>query len=422
MLKVAEKHVSESYHDWHANSCTRYPTQKDEEKTYGFELPSDLASKHLQTCCRDQQSFFSLASGSQQSGAAGCEPSNRIIGLSQRFRNSISNRRAICSRSSANLTPDSEIRRSPPTVVRVPSRRYQRRSGVQQQYSSEGMVSHVSPLKIPHVKRRRVMLTYLFHTHLLTYSHSSGNKKQENSLKVQQDFPQVITDGLALHPQMHNRSSVMGLDTKSLIWDKSEHRYCVFSFSVHLLNQMFFLHRSPFEVPSPYSVYTEARSRRRSSSRSRAGHSDNESQGSRSSRRSRHSHHSSSSHRSNCRHHNNSENESEAATSTHSRRRRRHRKSRHRSHRTDSSEQLVDSHQQWIQIQQMKQSNISSVSRPQEARIIPNESLKVRNIGLGLHQEPGIRKTGIMTQEIRKMIEETKQDAGGSDLQFTQLS
>lgn len=145
MLKVAEKHVSESYHERHANLCTRYPTQKDEEKTYGFELPSESASKHLQTCCRDQQSFFSLASGGQQSGATGCEPSNRIIGLSQRFRNSISNRRAICSRSSANLTPDSEIRRSPPTVVRVPSRRYQRRLGVQQQYSSEGMISCLSP-------------------------------------------------------------------------------------------------------------------------------------------------------------------------------------------------------------------------------------------------------------------------------------
>lgn len=72
----------------------------------------------------------------------------------------------------------------------------------------------------------------------------------------------------------------------------------------------------------------------------------------------------------------------------------------------------------------MKQSNISSVSRPQEARIIPNESVNVRNTALGLHQEPGIRKSGIiMTQEIRKMIEETsKQDAGGADLQFTQLS
>ena len=83
------------------------------------------------------------------------------------------------------------------------------------------------------------MLTYLFYTHLLPRP-MLGNKKQENSLKVQQDFAQVITDGLALHPQMHNRSSVMGLDTKSLIWDKSEHRYCVFLFPVHLLNEMFF--------------------------------------------------------------------------------------------------------------------------------------------------------------------------------------
>ena len=188
-------------------------------------------------------------------------------------------------------------------------------------------------------------------------------------------------------------------------------------------------------IGSPYAVYTEGRSRRRSSSKSRAGHSDNESQGSRSSRRSRHSHHSTSSRRSHCRHHSN-ENESEAA-STHSRRR--HRR-RHRCSRGESTEQLVDSQQQWLEIQRVRQVSQENMSRAQSANIILSESRNhsqkkdsatrvsefSRNQENRLRSNPkpnsevGAKKSNFIPPEVRRFIETSMTDPG-TDLQFTQV-
>lgn len=180
-------------------------------------------------------------------------------------------------------------------------------------------------------------------------------------------------------------------------------------------------------MPSPYSVYTEGRSRHRSGSKSRAGYSDNESQGSRGSRRSRHSHHSSSSRRSRCRNHD--ENQSEAA-STHSRRR--HRR-RHRCSRGESTEQLVDSQDQWREIQRIRQSNLcsdqmvnvalrdSSENRNHETHIpVPPESRASKH---GPKSSTNLRtkRSQFIPPEVRKFIESSQSDPA-SDLQFTQVT
>ena len=87
---------------------------QNEEKTYGFELSNKIACKQMWKCCKEHQNFFRLTQSSvQMSSKSG--PKNR-------FRNNDSSLKAL------HLN-DQYIERPPPTVVRVPSRRYQRRIG-----------------------------------------------------------------------------------------------------------------------------------------------------------------------------------------------------------------------------------------------------------------------------------------------------
>lgn len=93
--------------------------QQSESNTYGFELPSKQACKHLYSCCREHQAFFKLTQG-------GDENLGPLAGFTSRFRfngdnNSV--RKSITLRSNNTLHD-----RPPSAVVRVPSRRYQRRS------------------------------------------------------------------------------------------------------------------------------------------------------------------------------------------------------------------------------------------------------------------------------------------------------
>lgn len=86
---------------------------QNEEHTYGFELSNKSACKQMWKCCIEHQNFFKLTQNTN------LQISNKVT-HSQRFRSS------SLSNASAN---DNFRERPPPTVVRVPSRRYQRRMG-----------------------------------------------------------------------------------------------------------------------------------------------------------------------------------------------------------------------------------------------------------------------------------------------------
>ncbi len=72
-----------------------------------------MACKQIWKCCTEHQNFFRLTQNTLHL--------NSKPGFTQRFRNSGS-----LNKSNVN---DNYIERPPPTVVRVPSRRYQRRMG-----------------------------------------------------------------------------------------------------------------------------------------------------------------------------------------------------------------------------------------------------------------------------------------------------
>lgn len=204
MLKVAEKNVSIPFTSLLLIfMLVSLIVCQDEEKTYGFELPSEAASKHLENCCRDQQTFFSLALG-KDSCTPGRDAGSRIIGLSQRFRNSLSGgRRAIASRE--QRSPDPNCSQKP--VVRIPSRRYQRRFGQQAEaYSETGSRSKSLPAA---------------HPALDALPHSSLCNK-ENYTHVPTDFPQIISEDIS--SATHSRSSVMaiGMERKSAGWANAD--------------------------------------------------------------------------------------------------------------------------------------------------------------------------------------------------------
>lgn len=276
----------------------------------GFELPSETACKHLENCFSDQQTFFSIAGkdarksssllpSSHRSLNNLSSPGDRILNLSQRFRGSFSTRKSCQPHQRQDDSLQRDIDRTGPTVVRVPSRRYQRR------YCPDS--------------NQDVKETVAFDADLTS------------SLKLVDQKLQYIAN-------VTSSSEA----SKGLAWEKPD--------QTGLLTG-----RSPYHEETP---------RRRSSNRSRQ--SDNESSVSRSSR---HSHHSCRSHRSQCHHRhrhrsysrdNYSGNESETG-STSSSHRRRHRR-RHRRPKSESVDQLVDSHPQWIQIQKHQQLN--SLNQP----------------------------------------------------------
>lgn len=103
-------------------------TKQSEEKTYGFRLPSKEASKHLWQCCVEHQAFFKLSQDKESLSKGG----SKLGGFTQRFRYSSRGsftRRANGQVGSGQVNLGLSHDRSPPTVVRVPSRRYQRRLG-----------------------------------------------------------------------------------------------------------------------------------------------------------------------------------------------------------------------------------------------------------------------------------------------------
>lgn len=87
---------------------------KNCESTYGFELPNKQACKHLLKCCIDHQEFFKFTQSSQ---------TNNKLGFVRR-----SNQKKSFDKDNYFQNDIIEAR-STPSVIRVPSRRYQRRLG-----------------------------------------------------------------------------------------------------------------------------------------------------------------------------------------------------------------------------------------------------------------------------------------------------
>ncbi|KAL5282785.1 EPB41L4A family protein [Megaselia abdita] len=91
--------------------------KNNELSTYGFETPRKSACKHLWRCCVEHHTFFRLVSSGLQEQTS----PNDLISFSSRFRYS--------KRSSKEdiLKSSNSIKRSPPIFVRVPSKRQPRR-------------------------------------------------------------------------------------------------------------------------------------------------------------------------------------------------------------------------------------------------------------------------------------------------------
>ncbi|GIY76746.1 band 4.1-like protein 4 [Caerostris darwini] len=95
----------------------RAKDKNNEQNTYGFELPSKKACKHLWKCCVDHRTFFKLTQIREVPGQSG-----KIVGIENKFYGS------RLDKNSQSLNMKSRLR-TPPTFVRVPSRRFHKRIG-----------------------------------------------------------------------------------------------------------------------------------------------------------------------------------------------------------------------------------------------------------------------------------------------------
>ncbi|KAF8763316.1 band 4.1-like protein 4 isoform X1 [Argiope bruennichi] len=95
----------------------RAKDKSNEQNTYGFELPSKRACKHLWKCCVEHRAFFKLTQIREVPGQCG-----KIVGLENKFYGS------RLDKNSQSLNMKARLR-TPPTFVRVPSRRFHKRIG-----------------------------------------------------------------------------------------------------------------------------------------------------------------------------------------------------------------------------------------------------------------------------------------------------
>lgn len=95
----------------------RVRDKNNDENTFGFELPNKHSCKHLWKCSVEHHSFFRLTQVREIPGQA-----SKVFGLGSRFRYSGRTERQV-------QVEVQQGRRPPPTVTRVPIRRYQHRLG-----------------------------------------------------------------------------------------------------------------------------------------------------------------------------------------------------------------------------------------------------------------------------------------------------
>lgn len=289
----------------------RVRDKNNEDSTYGFELPSKQACKHLWKCCVEHHAFFRLTQVNSQNPG-------KVFTLNSRFRYSGRTERQI-----QEELEQSSCNRSPPQVTRVPSRRYQRRLG-----QPDGIDSSVKDMENKENERFE------------TRSNISGLR-----------FVQVPASNMSRAssvPVIRQRSGSPQSD-RSAPWEYPKNGRGLFSSSTnpsprsvrsagykpHVSHNNRYSNRRSSSVDSEDS----GGSRRRRHHRSRQG-SDNDSELSRSSK---HSHSRSRRHRSGSGRHREDSGDRDSHNGRH----------RHRSRRQKSSSnyELVDSESQWKEVQ-----------------------------------------------------------------------
>ncbi|RWS28137.1 band 4.1-like protein 2, partial [Leptotrombidium deliense] len=289
--------------------------KNNEENTYGFELPNKQACKHLWKCCSEYQAFFRLTQHKEGTQNLG----KKVGGFAQRFR--YSGRQSSFNKTSNHYTPDFRDRH-PPSVVRVPSRRYQKRLGQpdgadattnnkEEAYKENGYIEVRSSIVIPPGRHITQPVIY-------------RSTSVPNALTT--DSPKSI---------------------KSVPWENPKQKG-LFSSSPHSMRSAITSANLRCAVDGQRVTHR----RDSSSSRYRSGRtSDNESEVSKcskSSHHSRHSHKSSGSHHHRCRHRRQTDESGTESDSSRKRHRRRHKCA------SNGHTKLIDSEQQWKEIQRIR--------------------------------------------------------------------
>lgn len=309
-----------------------------DDSTYGFELATKQACKHLWRCCVDHHSFFRLAHSSENPIAS------KNFGWGGRLRVSARGQRP--NPAGFKIQP-----RPQPTFTRVPSRRYQRRLGQPDGADAGTQLKEQEK----HVTDNRNG-SHWAHSALLSPSSTSlhhGSPAPATSTPV--------TSG--------NQSSSVPP------WEDPKQRG-LYSSSTN---------PSPRSVRSSGSRHSHCRSSsnegdcRRRRHRSRRG-SDNESEVSKSSRGSKASKCSRAS-SGGCRHSCHSRDSGSESDHHH------HHRHKHRHHRRHRSYELVDSEAQWKEVQKQQQQSNGCIKPPQSAVVRDLSGRKSGYIQSGMETE-----------------------------------
>ncbi|XP_075535724.1 band 4.1-like protein 4 isoform X2 [Dermacentor variabilis] len=307
----------------------------NDDSTYGFELATKQACKHLWRCCVDHHSFFRLTQTSENPIAP------KYFGWGGKLR--VSTRRERPNPASFKIQP-----RQQPAFVRVPSRRYQRRLG--QPDGADG------------TQLREQEKHVTDHRNGSHWAHSALLSPSSTSLHHSSPVPATstpVTPG--------NQSSSVPP------WEDPKQRG-LYSSSTN---------PSPRSVRSSGSRHSHCRSSsnegdcRRRKHHSRRG-SDNESEVSRSSRGSRGSKCSRAS-SGGCRHSCHSRDSGSESDHHH------HHRHKHRHQRRHRSYELIDSEAQWKEVQKLQQASV--LKQPQSAVVRDLSARKSGYIQSGMETE-----------------------------------
>ncbi|CAG2107736.1 unnamed protein product [Medioppia subpectinata] len=337
----------------------------NEEKTYGFELSNKAASKQIWKCCLQHQEFFKLTQNSSQTKT---KP-----GLS-RFR-----RNTPLSNMSDNL-----MERAPPTVVRVASRRYQRRMrqpdgadatalDKDEAYKENGYIEVKASIPMPTTINRHNSSPALYKPHSL---------HRDTQSLIGSPYNTHSERGLFSNSTNHSPRSVRSAS------------YIATNYGMTPFLDFYDNNYSHVRRNSSSNVSKSRNSR----------YSDNESEVSKCSRSSRNSRHSQ--HR--CRHRKQSE---DSGTESDSSRKRRHRRKHKHLNGNNNSYKLVDSESQWKDLQK-KQKQVNEEIDGQYMRPNMAQNAVVRHvsgyINSGLESDTETTRNSTLNRNKKKQRSRSK--------------
>nr|XP_006826023.1 PREDICTED: band 4.1-like protein 4A-like [Saccoglossus kowalevskii] len=199
-------------HFKHTQFILRVIGRENTENEYYFELASKLACRHLWRCCVEQHAFFRLPHITGQSAFS-----------SSKFRHSGRTQKEA-------IEASTQVKRSPPKVSRLPSKRYMRRASAQMDSSGQPILTPWAPYQ--------------------------DNLMVENGV-TKSVAPEPVKSGAKMTPQKkkeHIPDSSTSRSTKSVPWEESKPAHC----------------RKCHSVSDTESDHHVRRRRRRSGSRSAA--------------------------------------------------------------------------------------------------------------------------------------------------------